>query len=159
MYESDEISKDVLTEYQANRLQSIIQEMVKCCQDSRMYEKEILGLPCTESKCLLLFDTEQYLTVNDISRKMNVAKSRATKLVQGLLNKQLVERTEDPQDTRIKLISTTHAGKKKIREVESYYLQIHKELINLISFEERSRLLNYLEMLRNSMEEMKLNLL
>jgi len=159
MYENEGMSKDTLTEYQAGRLQTLVQEMVKCCEDRRIYENKSLGLPYAEIRCLLLFDGEQYLTVNEIARRMDVAKSRATKLVRGLLDKGYLERTEDPRDTRVKLINTTDAGKKKIKEVEDFHLQIHKELINLISPEDRSRMLGYLEMLRNSMEEIKQKLL
>ena len=159
MYENEGMSKDTLTEYQAGRLQTLVQEMVKCCEDRRIYENKSLGLPYAEIRCLLLFDGEQYLTVNEIARRMDVAKSRATKLVRGLLDKGYLERTEDPRDTRVKLINTTDAGKKKIKEVEDFHLQIHKELINLISPEDRSSMLGYLEMLRNSMEEIKQKLL
>jgi DNA-binding MarR family transcriptional regulator len=142
-------------EYQASRLQALINEMVKCCEDRKIYENQKFGLPYAEIKCLLLFQGERYLTVKSIASRLDVAKSRVTKLINGLLAKGYVERIDDPKDTRVKLISLTQAGRKKIQEVESFHLSLHKKLIQCIDPEDRGELLSYLEQLRNGMEEVK----
>jgi len=155
MNKVDTVSQGSFLEYQASRLQALINEMVKCCEDRKIYENQKFGLPYAEIKCLLLFQGERYLTVKSIASRLDVAKSRVTKLVNGLLSKGYVERIDDPKDTRVKLISLTQAGQRKIQEVEAFHLSLHKKLIQCIDPEDRGELLSYLEQLRNGMEEVK----
>ena len=148
-------SRSHLVDYQAKRLQEMIAEIIKCCEDRKLYENQRFGLPYAEIKCLLLFGGERYLTVKAISQRLDVAKSRVTKLVNGLLRKGFVKRVEDPQDTRVKLISLTPAGRKKIKDVEEFHLHIHKKLVMQMNGEDRTAILSNLETLRTCMEAVK----
>ncbi len=144
-----------IIEYQAKRLREIIDVIVSCCNDSRTYTKKRFEIPYAEIKCLLLFKGERYLTVKHLSEKMEVAKSRITKIIKGLMAKGLVEKIEDPKDNRVKLLSLTPKGKKKIEEIEQFRLDIHKKLIEHIKPQERSNLFDYLNKLIESMEVVK----
>lgn len=148
-------NNEALVEYQAKRLREIIDTIVSCCNDSRTYTKERFGIPYAEITCLLLFKGERYLTVKHLSEKMEVAKSRITKIIKGLMAKGLVEKIEDPKDNRVKLLSLTPLGKKKIEEIESFRLELHKKLIENITPEERSNLFTYLDKLVESMQLVK----
>ena len=72
-----------LLRYQAERLQDLINEMLQCCDDRKLYESQRFNLPYAELKCLMLFKGERYLTVKGIAQKLDVAKSRVTKIVNG----------------------------------------------------------------------------
>jgi DNA-binding MarR family transcriptional regulator len=156
--ESSSANDNGLLQFQASRLQELINEMVKCCEDRKIYENQRFGLPYAEIKCLMLFEDERYLTVKNIAKRLDVAKSRVTKLISGLLEKGLVERSDDPYDSRIKLIRVTHVGQEKIRQVLSFYRDIHSSLLLNIPPEERNTLLSYLDRLRTSMETVKRDL-
>jgi DNA-binding MarR family transcriptional regulator len=95
------INQALLT-YQTFRLRNLILEMVQCCEDRKLYESHTFGLPYSELKCLMLFDGERYLTVKGIARRLDVAKSRVTKIVNGLIEKGLVKQIDDPGDARIR---------------------------------------------------------
>ena len=56
------------------------------------YQCERFGLPDAEFRCLVLFGEERYLTAKGIAFKMNVVKSRVSKIVEGLLKKKLIQR-------------------------------------------------------------------
>ena len=86
--------EDLLT-YQTLRLQDLIKEIVKCCEDRKLYESQKFGLPHAEINCLMQFDGERYLTVKGISQKLEVAKSRVTKIINGLTEKGMVEQIND----------------------------------------------------------------
>jgi len=146
-------------EDQALFLQQVVNAIVKCCEDRRIYENQKFGLPYTEIRCLMLFQDEDYLTVNEIAYRLDVAKSRGTKLVRGLLDKGMVERAEDPGDNRVKRISPTEEGRKKIREVEAFHKEIHKEILSQFDAGDRSEVLTTLESLHNCMETVKQGLL
>jgi len=146
-------------EEQALFLQQVVNAIVKCCEDRRIYENQKFGLPYTEIRCLLLFQEEEYLTVNEIAYRLDVAKSRGTKLVRGLLDKGLVESAEDPGDHRVKRISPTEEGRKKVQEVEAFHRDIHKQILSQFDATDRSDVLTTLDYLYNCMETVKKGLL
>lgn len=154
-YKQTNDTEDPFLEYQAIKLQGLIAEMVKCCQDRKFFENQKFGLPSAEVQTLLLFKGERYLTVKTIAEKLDVAKSRVTKLVSGLLNKKLVDRIEDPQDSRVKLISLTPNGKAKLQQIESFQLFLHKQLLLYFEPEERTVIIAQVEKLRTGMEAIK----
>jgi len=144
-----------LVGYQVSRLQDLINEIVHCCEDKRLYESQRFGLPYAELKCLMLFEGERYLTVKGIAQRLEVAKSRVTKLINGLVEKGLVETIEDPRDARIKLINLTAAGQGKSEEIAAFRGEIHSRILMHIGAEERLNMFSYLELLRAAMEAAK----
>lgn len=141
--------------YQAQRLQELIAEMLKCCEDRKLFESGKFGLPYSELRCLLLFEGERYLTVKGIAQKLDVAKSRVTKIVNGLRNKGLVKQVDDPHDARVKLISITPAGREKSREIVAFQRELHRQILLHLDADERKGVFSYLELLRTAMEAVK----
>jgi DNA-binding MarR family transcriptional regulator len=141
--------------YQISRLQDLINEIVHCCEDKRLYESQRFGLPYAELRCMMLFEGQRYLTVKGIAQKLEVAKSRVTKLINGLAEKGLVETIEDPRDARIKLINLTPAGRAKSEEIAAFNREIHAKILSNIGTDERLNTLSYLELLRSAMEAAK----
>ena len=154
---SDE-SNPVL-EYQSQRLQVLIGEMMHCCQDRMIFQSRKFDLPPAELKCLMLFGDERYLTVKGIASKLEVAKSRVTKILEGMEKKGLITRTDDPQDARIRLIALTPEGRRKFDEVGAFIRQMHRTILLNIEAEERKSVFTCLETLRAAMETAKQGLL
>ena len=141
--------------YQAGRLQDLINEMIDCCHDRNLYETRRFGLPYAEIRSLMLFDGERYLTVKNIAQKLDVAKSRVTKLVDSLIGKGLLERINDPKDARIRLISLSPEGQRKLAEVDIFHQEIHRKIILQLDPDDRKNMLTFLEKLRSAMEAVK----
>lgn len=137
------VNEDLL-DYQTLRLKDLIAEMIECCEDRKLYETRRFGLPYAELKCLMLFIGERYLTVKGIAQKLDVAKSRVTKLVDGLIQKGLLERISDPKDARIKLISVSPEGYEISKNIEAFQKDIHRQLLVQMEEGERKRMLSYL---------------
>jgi len=155
MNENGSKINEELIGYQTLRLQSLISEMLQCCEDRRIYESQKLGLPYAEVKCLMLFNGERYLTVKGMAQKMEVAKSRITKITDGLIDKGLAKRIDDPNDARVKLISLTSVGKKKSEEITTFHRSIHRKILMQMNTDERKKVLSRMELLRSSMEAVK----
>ena len=146
-----------LLEYQTQRLQHSIMELMECCDDRKLHEIGRFSLPYAELKCLMLFRGERYLTVKGIARKLDVAKSRVTKLINSLYEKRLVNRIDDPQDARIRLISLSGKGKAMTEEIEEFERDIFRQMLLQMDAEERKSVLSNLETLRSAMEAVKKN--
>ncbi len=144
-----------LIRYQTQRLQDLISEMLHCCEDRKSFMSQKFGLPAAELKCLMLFEGERYLTVKGMAQKLEVAKSRVTKIVNGLIEKGLVVQIDDPEDGRIRLISLTSAGQKKSDEIDAFQKEIHRKILLQMDGDERKNVLSHLELLRSAMEGVK----
>jgi DNA-binding MarR family transcriptional regulator len=141
--------------YQTSRLRELIQEIIQCCDDRKLFESKKFFLPYAELKCLMLFNEKQYLTVKNIAQSLDVAKSRVTKLIHGLTEKGLVESIDDPKDARIKIIRLTKAGKKRGEDIEAFQMDIHHKILAQLSSADRKHVLSCLELLRSAMEAVK----
>ena len=159
MNENDPKINEELLGYQTLRLQVLIGEILKCCEDRKIFESQKLGLSHAEVKCLMLFNGERYLTVKGMAQKLDVAKSRITKITNGLIEKNMAKRIDDPNDARIKLISLTSVGEKKSEEITKFHRSIHRKILMQMSTEERKQVLSHMELLRSSMEAVKKHLI
>jgi DNA-binding MarR family transcriptional regulator len=151
---ASKVNEELLS-YQAQRLQDLITEMLKCCEDRKFFESNKFGLPYAELRCLLLFGGERYLTLKGIAQKLEVAKSRVTKIVNGLVAKGLVKQIDDPHDTRVRLLSLTPAGHEKAQEIAAFQRELHRQILLHLDADERKGIFAYLELLRAAMEAVK----
>ena len=141
-----------ITEYQLNEFQTLINMLFQCCQDRLQYQSKKFNLPDAELRCLMFFRDEKYLTSKSISKKMNVGKSRITKIIAGLQEKSLIKRTKDPEDSRVVLISLTSQGREKLINIQEFQDDLHRVVLSQVDDAERKRLLTNLDLLKACME-------
>ena len=155
MNENSATASNTLAQYQAHRLQDLITEIIDCCQEKTVYQARKFNLTQAELKCLLLFRQERYLTVKGLAQRLDVAKSRVTKIIDGLVRKKIVQRLDDPEDARVTLIGLTPEGQKQVESVTRFLEDIHHQLLLELRETDRKDVLNSLETLRSSMEVIK----
>ena len=119
------------------------------------YQSERFNLPDAELRCLVLFGEERYLTSKGIAYKMNLVKSRVSRITDGLIRKELIQRIKDPGDSRISLLSLTAKGQEKLGEINSFMEDIHGRVLQQIAPDQRKTVLTNLEVLKASMEAVK----
>ncbi len=144
-----------LAAYQAGRLKELVEEIIHCCQERVLFQSQKFNLTPAELRCILLFKNEKYLTVKGMAQKLEVAKSRVTKIMEGLLKKKLIHCIDDPGDARVKLFSPTQAGQKKSKQIDDFITEIHHQLLSHLRPEDRKSVLHSLELLRSAMETIK----
>ena len=113
---------------------------------------EMFKIPDAEIRCLLLFGEDKYLTAKGISNKLNVVKSRVTRIVDGLIQKKLIQKIPDPEDSRVVLLSLTSEGQTKLKEVNDFMLDLHAQVLSQITSKQRDIFLHNLEVLGLCME-------
>lgn len=150
--------KTNLTEYHTLRLRQLINEIHDCCKERVVMEAKKFNLAPSEVKCLMLFERHRYLTALEIADLLEVAKSRATVIVDGLEKKSLIKRGADPSDARVKLITLTPDGQRQVRSIEAFVLSLHERLLEQIDPAQRATVITALETLRSSMEAVKTGL-
>ncbi len=145
-----EISKNQLQQFQ-----ELIAKLFQCCQERLQYQCERFGLPDAEFRCLCLFREERYLTAKGIAQKMNVVKSRVSKIVDGLTRKKLIQRIKDPEDSRVSLLSLTPQGLKKVNDINDFMEDVHYQVLSQMAPDQRMTMLTNLDILKASMEAVK----
>ncbi len=133
-----------LKEYQAGRLRQLIEEIIHCCQERVLFQSQKFNLTPAELRCILLFTNEKYLTAKGMAQKLEVAKSRVTKIMEGLIHKKLVQCIDDPDDARVKLIRLTPAGQNKFNEIDGFISEIHHQLLMNLNSGDRKSILHSL---------------
>ncbi len=152
MNNEDLLAKTNIPVHQAEQFRDLVLRLFQCCQERMQYQCERFALPDAEIRCLLLFGEERYLTAKGIAFKLNVVKSRVTKIVEGLIRKKLLQRISDPEDSRIVLLSLTPKGQAKLKAINRFTIDFNSEVLRTIHPDLRGDLLNNLELLRISME-------
>lgn len=69
-------------------------------------------LSFSQIAALHIIDRERAVKVNDISTKLNLSMSATSRLIDELVKKELIERKEDLENRRAKVLSLTSSGKK-----------------------------------------------
>ena len=144
-----------IPDFQVQQFQELITKLYQCCQERIKYQCERFDLPDAELRCLLFFGQERYLTAKGISHKMNVVKSRVTKIIDGLYAKELIQGIKDPEDSRITLLSLTPKGQQKLKEINDFLEHIHQEVLMQMEPEQRKTMLTNLDILKASLEAAK----
>lgn len=119
------------------------------------YQCERFGLPDAELRCLILFGEERYLTPKGLALKMNLVKSRISKIISGLVKKGLIQKFPDPEDSRVTLLSLTPKGQKKLEAINAFLSDMHQEVLQQMEPEQRKTMITNLELLKASMESIK----
>lgn len=141
--------------YQLEQFQELIAKLFQCCQERIQYQCDRFDLPDAELRCLLLFRQERYLTASGIALKMNVVKSRVTKIIEGLAKRRYIQKLKDPEDSRVTLLSLTAAGQKKIAEIDGFLKEVHQEVLSRVHPDQRTTMLANLELLKTAMQSVK----
>jgi DNA-binding MarR family transcriptional regulator len=126
--------------YQLDKFQELIARLFQCCQERMQYS---------------LFGQERYLTAKSIAHRMNVVKSRVSKIIDGLIKKNLIQRTKDPEDSRVQLLSLTPEGQRKITEINGFMEEVYGQVLSQMAPDQRQAMLTNLDILKASMEAVK----
>jgi DNA-binding MarR family transcriptional regulator len=153
-YKSDE-NRNWVSGRQVAQFQQLVLKLYQCCQDRMKYQCERFGLPDAELRCLILFGEERYLTPKGLALKMNLVKSRISKIISGLVKKGLIQKFPDPEDSRVTLLSLTPKGQKKLEAINAFLAGMHQEVLQQMEPEQRKTMITNLELLKASMEAIK----
>ncbi len=104
------MTETTLTNY-ADQIQRVTYDLVHYYAICDRFITQQLDVTASQGYILLAVPEMDTINMNDLSLKMRVANSTMTRMVDQLVQKGLVNRSADPQDRRIVLVSLTDHGK------------------------------------------------
>lgn len=93
--------------------------------------------------------------VSDIGDDLGVTTAAASQLVDRLVNMDLLERTEDPDDRRVKRITITKAGRALVRQGIEDRLKWMKDLANNLTSDQQEETLSALRTLTEAAKSLE----
>jgi DNA-binding MarR family transcriptional regulator len=104
-----------------------------------------LDLSMTQMKTLhILTECEHEISVKELAEELAMSLPNASRTVEHLLQRGLVERREDEHDRRMKRIAATDAGREVVQRIETARLQGLEAWAGDLSPEQRRTLLDAL---------------
>jgi DNA-binding MarR family transcriptional regulator len=104
---------------------------------------------------ILLSNNPDPLTMSELSTELNVPLSTATRIVDGLVQRDMVERVNDRKDRRVVRVKMSKNGRKLYETGTAYTKQRITKLLKDFSAEEQSQLLSLMNKLFDAMMDEK----
>jgi DNA-binding MarR family transcriptional regulator len=106
-----------------------------------MREASELELTFTQFKTLMLLAHEpEALSVKDVSDRLGISFPAASRAVEPLVQRGIVERTEDPVDRRVKRVRTTKQGDRLVERLIATRINSFEQMLEGFSVTERRKL-------------------
>lgn len=121
---------------------------------SYMYYAREKGLSRSMIGTLFHLSHRDHAGVTDLSEHLGVSSAAASQMLERLVDEGMIQRSEDPDDRRMKLISLTEKGSRVIKESVSARLGWLDELTTNFTEEEKKQITSAMELIINRAEEM-----
>ncbi len=127
---------------------------IKQLQD-RIFEKMLLedGIEISggQGRILFVLWKKNHLTISEISKETSLAKNTVSIVVDGMVNKGIVERAINPQNRRQTIVSLTEYAKSMQEKYEAVSQRMNALFYQGFSREEQMEFDGYLERIRNTL--------
>lgn len=130
----------------AVRLTEVLDSLLADCHLEVKHESVAFGLTASQYHALQEI-SEGCLPMQQLARKMLVSASTATRVVQQLVDKQLVVRNLDEKDRRTIRVHLSRKGLRQLRRVRSIRVENAEEILANIEPEEHEALIRSLSLL------------
>jgi DNA-binding MarR family transcriptional regulator len=104
---------------------------------------------------MLLSQNADTLTMSELSSELNVPLSTATRIVDGLVGGEMVERVNDPNDRRVVRVGMSRNGRELYETGMAYSKQRITKLLENFSAEEQSQLVRLMNKLLDALLDEK----
>ncbi|WP_261817944.1 MarR family winged helix-turn-helix transcriptional regulator [Vibrio gallicus] len=92
-----------------------------------------LGITPMHIRVIKIIDRKQHCTANDIAQFLNRDKAQVTRLINSLVEEQMIMRIPNPKDKRSQLLSTTDSGIDILKKMEGLEKKIFQNMCHNLS--------------------------
>lgn len=141
------------TVVQAEKMADVTFRLLDQCQEKQDRIARSLGLTVAEFRLLRAFRGDASLSVGDIARRMELSNSRLTRILDGLVEKEVVTREVSRQDRRVILVELSARGQRIQKALTERYLRTHQEILDLLPEGAVDSVIAAMEKLGEAMQE------
>lgn len=140
---------------QALELAELTRELSNCCLDKETKMCRSFGINSADGRVIASMLREKLTTSSAIAQQLGIGNSRITPLIDRLVKKGMVVRTECDDDRRVRRLELTSEGREVARNLMAFEASLHRRLLEHFPERERERLLSTLKSLRGAMNEIR----
>ena len=122
--------------------------------NQRLKEYNLTG---NEGSILMILKKNPEIYQEDIIKELQVDKSAVTRLLQNMVNKNLVKRIQSPDDKRYYLIAITKQGLEKQKLVDNIFSKKDRDIVAGLSKNEQIELRRMLDIIKYNLEGGKIS--
>lgn len=122
--------------------------------NQRLKEYNLTG---NEGAILVILKKNPEIYQEDIIKELQVDKSAVTRLLQNMVNKNLVKRIQSPDDKRYYLIAITKQGLEKQKLVDNVFSKKDRDIVAGLSKNEQIELRRMLDIIKYNLEGGKIS--
>ena len=122
--------------------------------NQRLKEYNLTG---NEGAILMILKKNPEIYQEDIIKELQVDKSAVTRLLQNMVNKNLVKRIQSPDDKRYYLIAITKQGLEKQKLVDNVFSKKDRDIVAGLSKNEQIELRRMLDIIKYNLEVGKIS--
>ena len=123
------------------------------CQEKEIHLAELHGLTQAEFRCLRLFGSDESLNNKTIAERMSLSPSRLTRIIDGLVKKEYINREIDPNDRRNMRVALSNKGRSLVNQLNKAYVDIHHEILQDIDPSQHEQLITAMTHLLEAIEK------
>lgn len=146
-----ETKTEVITN--AGKLADLTFNLLASCQEKEIRLAEQYGLTQAEFRCLRMFSTDESLNNKQIAERMKLSPSRLTRIIDGLVKKEYINREIDNDDRRNMRVSLSKKGQLLVDLLNKAYLNIHTEILEDIDESQHKPLISAMANLLSALEK------
>lgn len=140
------------THQTAEHLANLTFNLLANCQEKEVRLATIHNLTQAEFRCLRLFGTDESVNNKKIAERMNLSPSRLTRIIDGLVEKEYINREIDADDRRNMRVTLSRRGKHLVNQLNKAYVQIHDEILQDIDASQHEPLITAMQHLLEALE-------
>lgn len=132
-------------------LYSLIKNLSHCCLENEAIQAEKFGLSIPESRVLIAMKMDNCAIATEIAKKLCLAKSRITRIIDGMVEKGLIIRKTFDKDRRIWLVELTEHGETTASQLMVSIAEAQNKVLDAIPADEHSVIYSSLRKLESAL--------
>lgn len=137
----------------ASRLANLTFNLLANCQEKEEHLAHIHDLTQAEFRTLRLFGSRESINNKTIAERMRLSPSRLTRIIDGLVGKEYIERQIDPTDRRNMRVNLSLKGHALVEKLNKAYIDIHDDILQDIDPSQHEPLITAMTHLLEALEK------
>jgi DNA-binding MarR family transcriptional regulator len=138
---------------QAEKMADVTFRLLDQCQEKQERVAKSLGLTVAEFKLMRALRGDPMVSVGELARRMELSNSRLTRILDGLVEKEVVTRDVSRQDRRVIIVELTTHGHDIQSILSERYVRTHQEILDLLPEGAADLVITAMERLSEAMNE------
>jgi len=135
---------------QISKMAELIFTLRQKCALKDLYFVKRTGITSAEYNCLIQFYNADYLSMKELSERLDITPGGVTRIVTSLEDKGIVKRSISPEDRRGIQVSLTKKGARIVQEMKQASIELHRDIMSHIEPKYREPVINAIELLINA---------